>query len=346
LLHMEAKDKGLLIPRMRAAERLAISSPANGLLVYDTDSACVLFYNGGASSWVSLCRVGAGGSGTAGATGPTGTAGATGAAGPAGAGGATGPTGTAGTTGPTGTAGTPGATGATGPTGPGSLCAAAANNYVTKFVGATQVCNSIIYDNGTNVGIGTTSPGRKFTLDNGTSNGAIQIIDGTQANKYVLTSDAAGVGTWQPVAVGAIQGILGAGVNLPYTQTSTYTYTGTTLTLPPGKYAVFISMLLTDNISQSPNNSSFWVRSIFSDAISPVAPSADVIGSQFVSGNLAGTAIFGLATGILIINNSSGATKTYYYCGGGTQTVNTTQTITSFGGTAWNEDNIIAIPLQ
>jgi hypothetical protein len=50
LLHMEAKDKGLLIPRMRAAERLAISSPANGLLVYDTDSACVLFYNGGAGS--------------------------------------------------------------------------------------------------------------------------------------------------------------------------------------------------------------------------------------------------------------------------------------------------------
>lgn len=40
LLELQANDKGLLVPRMSALQRLAIVNPANGLMVYDTDSAC------------------------------------------------------------------------------------------------------------------------------------------------------------------------------------------------------------------------------------------------------------------------------------------------------------------
>ena len=36
ILHVQAADKGLLIPRMNSTNRLAISSPANGLMVFDT----------------------------------------------------------------------------------------------------------------------------------------------------------------------------------------------------------------------------------------------------------------------------------------------------------------------
>ena len=43
-------------------------------------------------------------------------------------------------------------------------CASAATNYVTKFTSSSSVCNSIIYDNGTNVGIGTTTPTEKLTV--------------------------------------------------------------------------------------------------------------------------------------------------------------------------------------
>ncbi|MPT34860.1 MAG: hypothetical protein E2604_07185, partial [Flavobacterium sp.] len=37
LLDMTSTSKGLLTPRMTTAQRTAITSPANGLLVYDTD---------------------------------------------------------------------------------------------------------------------------------------------------------------------------------------------------------------------------------------------------------------------------------------------------------------------
>ncbi|HQL70120.1 MAG TPA: hypothetical protein PLA77_04775, partial [Bacteroidales bacterium] len=37
-------------------------------------------------------------------------------------------------------------------------------NYVSKFTGANSLGNSLIFDNGTNVGIGTTSPDYRFTV--------------------------------------------------------------------------------------------------------------------------------------------------------------------------------------
>ncbi|GIV29652.1 MAG: hypothetical protein KatS3mg028_0718 [Bacteroidia bacterium] len=42
-----------------------------------------------------------------------------------------------------------------------SICGGALNNYVQKWTGS-QLCNSIIFDNGTNVGIGTAAPASKL----------------------------------------------------------------------------------------------------------------------------------------------------------------------------------------
>ncbi|MFT3912057.1 MAG: hypothetical protein QM737_21710 [Ferruginibacter sp.] len=39
MLHVQATDKGMLIPRMTEAQRIAIANPAQGLLVYQTDNA-------------------------------------------------------------------------------------------------------------------------------------------------------------------------------------------------------------------------------------------------------------------------------------------------------------------
>jgi len=51
-LDIKSTDKGMLIPRMTSAQRTAISNPAVGLLVFDTDSGSFWFYGG--SSWTQL----------------------------------------------------------------------------------------------------------------------------------------------------------------------------------------------------------------------------------------------------------------------------------------------------
>jgi len=197
-----------------------------------------------------------------------------------------------------------------------------------------------------NVGIGTLTPGYKLTINNGTTNGAIQIQDGTQAAGYVLTSDANGVGTWQKTQVFATYSALGAGINIPY-NTGTYSSTGTTITLPPGKYSVSVAMLLTSGAgTYAPNNSALWVRSTFGDFSTSTGATADIVGSPLASGCLVGPSKFAMLTGSIIINNTSGATKTYYYLAGATDYIGTTATISNFGGSAWAEDNIVAIRIQ
>jgi Chaperone of endosialidase/Lower baseplate protein N-terminal domain len=54
-------------------------------------------------------------------------------------------------------------------------------NYLSKFTGSTALGNSLIYDNGTNVGIGTASPSGKLHISN-------------SANSTFLYSDGAGTG--------------------------------------------------------------------------------------------------------------------------------------------------------
>ena len=140
LLDLEANSKGVLITRMSAGQRLLIAAPANGLLVYDTDSSCFFYWKSVASSWINLCagNAGQGLPGATGATGVQGNTGATGSQGVAGiqgnqgatgANGPTGPIGPTGAQGPTGTGGAGG--GATGPTG------AAGANGINGATGAT-----------------------------------------------------------------------------------------------------------------------------------------------------------------------------------------------------------------
>jgi hypothetical protein len=146
-----SNTQGLLIPRMHSAQRTAIATPwANGLLVFDIDTGCVMAYDSVITQWRNLCGGGGvGGAGLTGATGPAGTNGATGATGAAGT------NGTNGVTGATGLQGITGATGSTGPTGTGALACNTAN-YVVKSTGNSSAC-SIIYDDGTAVSVANTS---------------------------------------------------------------------------------------------------------------------------------------------------------------------------------------------
>ena len=52
MLDVKSTDKGVLLPRMTTAEILAISTPANGLMVYNTSSNKPVYYNG--TTWLNF----------------------------------------------------------------------------------------------------------------------------------------------------------------------------------------------------------------------------------------------------------------------------------------------------
>src|SRR5215216_231137 len=51
MLDIVSSSKGLLAPRMTAAQKLAIATPATGLLIYQTDGTTGFWYFNGAT-WV------------------------------------------------------------------------------------------------------------------------------------------------------------------------------------------------------------------------------------------------------------------------------------------------------
>jgi hypothetical protein len=109
MLDVNSTLKGVLVPRMTEAQKLAITNPANGLLIYQTDNVIGFwYYDATIPAWVQAI----------GPTGPTGSSGVNGVTGPTGSQGLTGATGPTGADGTTGPQGLTGATGAIGPTGP------------------------------------------------------------------------------------------------------------------------------------------------------------------------------------------------------------------------------------
>ncbi len=55
MLDVQSTTKGVLLPRLTTAQRTAIASPAEGLLIYNTDTDCLNHYSG--SKWYEHCGV-------------------------------------------------------------------------------------------------------------------------------------------------------------------------------------------------------------------------------------------------------------------------------------------------
>jgi hypothetical protein len=131
-------------------------------------------------------------SGTSGSSGSTGSSGSSGSAGSSGSSGSTGTSGSSGSSGLTGSSGSSGSTGSSGTSGAGTI-SGGTSGYAAKFTGATTLSNSIIYDTGTAIGIGTTSPGDKLHIySSGTGGSNIRITDAgiTNADWSILGSTA------------------------------------------------------------------------------------------------------------------------------------------------------------
>nr|WP_317632932.1 fibrinogen-like YCDxxxxGGGW domain-containing protein [uncultured Flavobacterium sp.] len=54
-LDITSNDKGVLIPRLTTLQRNAIQNPANGLMIFNTTSSCLNYYDGNISRWLSMC---------------------------------------------------------------------------------------------------------------------------------------------------------------------------------------------------------------------------------------------------------------------------------------------------
>lgn len=196
--------------------------------------------------------------------------------------------------------------------------------------------SSGIYRTG-NVGIGTGSftPTTKLDIRASTSGTGLRLVDGSQGANKVLQSDANGNASWSTnVAITpAVIGVLGDGPQ----NTGENAWTGAYITLPNGKWSVSVSMLV-----QTASTGSLWVRTGFSETI----------GGAFIQGLVSGL-VWGdyklnMLNGTIIINNTSGGNKTYYYRTGDFTLYGgiSGSTLLNLGRNSVGENSIIAYPMN
>ena len=219
-----------------------------------------------------------------------------------------------------------------------------------------------------NVGIGKIAPSTKLHITTGgtatTPNpSGFRLEDGNQNTNFVLTSDTNGVGTWKPVAITRIVGILGAGIDVPFiTAGEVYRKTGSYIDLPSGKWEVKVTMLMPVEGGKMTINDWVWLKTTFSTVnattIVESQISSDIEGPSLVSNLFFGPKSasndpkFNMMTGSVIINNTSTASKRYYYYAGNTDSQEYTTgsgkatKFYLFGGLNWAENSIIAMKVN
>lgn len=202
---------------------------------------------------------------------------------------------------------------------------------------------------GTNSGLEVEATnGNKVMVNKTDGSVIIQNAPVSTTNTYLLTTDANGLVSKQlpgsqtlpPVILGA----KGAGATLSTSSGLTFIDTGTTLTLPANsKYAVYISMLLSPG---GISNANGWVQSLFTDTPTGQTPTTDAVGPSLASGLMVGNSSFSSLFGIVVLSNSSGSPKTYYYKGriGSSSATAISYSLQSFG--AGGESQIAAVPIN
>jgi hypothetical protein len=197
----------------------------------------------------------------------------------------------------------------------GNISGSGTTNYVAKFTGAATLGDSVIFDNGTNVGIGTASPSTKLDV-----NGVISATGGTSTD-------------WN-----AKQAALVSGTNIKTVNGNSILGSGNlstrgihTLVVPQAGQATSLAL----NSTSTTSTSSFALRLI----VSPYIPANTITCSaMYIS---IASSLAGANARILIYSDNNGVPGTKIYestnldCSTtGIKSVSTTQTFTA-GTTYW-----------
>ncbi|PXV58824.1 hypothetical protein CLV62_1434 [Dysgonomonas alginatilytica] len=230
---------------------------------------------------------------------------------------------------------------------------AAGDNSATPV--ATQIANDVLISTTGRLGVGTIAPTTQLHIEGSTANPVLRIVDGTQTQGRVLTSKADGEAHWQPFGAVLVKNIpLGAAKQFTITDiTSRYIYSNTSVTLPPGLWLIEVNILVyrVSGTAATDFTIKTWLQTFMADTNTGQSITVDGYGNGY-SGRMACNFMylknngFNMINGFFVINNKTGANKTYYYMfgSGGTYPVAssvTSATTFSFGGPA-NESTIFA----
>ncbi|MDR3023082.1 hypothetical protein [Chryseobacterium sp.] len=216
----------------------------------------------------------------------------------------------------------------------------AKDNPSTGVPNITQQGNDFVVTSAGNVGIGTTVGSNKLMVF-----GKAQYTDGSQNTDYILTSDNQGIATWEPLALVRNYATLST-TGVSVATGASNIYTGTFVDIPAGKWQVTTKMILTKGVPTA-SNETWWVRTSFSDSPSVFSSSPDIIStSKLVSGLLPTGSQYSILTGAVYINNTSGATKRYYYFVNYINGINQTGALLNFGSSVSGESSIVFERIQ
>lgn len=118
----------------------------------------------------------------------------------------------------------------------------AKDNNISGPPSTAQQSNDYVVTSTGSVGIGTINPSTSLEINSGTVNGAIKIVDGSQGEGKVLTSDANGIGIWRNSAVSTITGVTATGVTSYGAAADKYM--NSYIDLTQGKWFVFLGLLV------------------------------------------------------------------------------------------------------
>lgn len=206
-----------------------------------------------------------------------------------------------------------------------------------------------------NVGIGTTAPTK--TLHVSTTNQYIlrqeDAVNTSNANYTIQSSD--NFGTFQKVQTDVFRSLqlttlpsTGATISQvnPSWQTTTMS-----ITLPPGKWQITGALVLRPSVDLSGNsNTVLNCKLSVSDTSAGVIPSNDIVtgaltGSGYFYGSYYSPSEYQMMKGNIYVNNSSTATKTYYFIANIGRINNTTANFSNFGSSSELENQIFALPI-